>query len=163
MRRLVPALILAALTTACGASGPASSVAPSTGGTTAVTAQTSSRVTETFTGTISGGDRTSCVWDGVPPHEVTNVPCSVFPVTAGAGGALMASLTFGADQSLLRFRLYDPVQHETVANGTLQTDSFPTYQQVLSSNIQPGTYELQVSVITSSLITPFTVIVAHPR
>jgi hypothetical protein len=160
---LVSVLVLGALTTACGASGPASTVAPSTAVSTAVTAPTSSRVTETFTGTISGGDATSCVWDGVPPYEVTNVPCSVFPVTAGAGGALMASLTFSADQSLLRFRLYDPAQHVTIANGTLQTGSFPTYQQVLSSNVQPGTYELQVSVITSSLITPFTVIVAHPR
>ncbi len=119
-------------------------------------------ITETFSGTISGGDRTSCV-RLAGTFALTDAPCSVFTITSASVGRLDATLTFNRNDALLSLDLYDVTQGRVVATGALDTSKFPTYSENLSSNVSPGRYELHVTVTSSSQIAAFTITTTHPK
>ena len=140
MRRLI---IAAVFVSACGAP---------------ITPTPSGAITETMTGTISGGDRTTCLYYGFPES-----PCASFARTFTSDGRVDAVLTWAADDATLLLQLWDVTAARVAATGRFSRDGRMA-SMTLQSTVSIGPYEFRVITAGApSVITSFTITAQHPR
>lgn len=111
-------------------------------------------ITETFTGTISGGD---------PPGSCGS-PCKVFAVPIHNTGTLQATLTWASsDDAHLMLQLYSADTNRVLAQSPLTpSDGSTSTRETISSAITAsGNYELRVVAWQIARITAFTVTTTH--
>jgi hypothetical protein len=115
---------------------------------------TARSLTETFAGSISGGD----------PAGTCGSPCKIFSVPIHNIGTLVATLTWtSSDDAHLMIQLYNADTNRLLAQSpiTLSDTSTSTRESVSSSIPSPGNYELRVVAWQIARITAFTVTTTH--
>lgn len=111
-------------------------------------------ISETFTGSVSGGD----------PAGNCGSPCRIFAVPIHNTGTLQATLTWAsADDAHLMLQLYSSDTNRVLAQSpiTPSDTSTSTRETVSSAITAPGNYELRVVAWQIARITSFTVTTTH--
>jgi len=112
-------------------------------------------MSETFTGTISGGDAACSGGDGTYRDK----PCKVITIPVHNAGAIDATLTWSPGSVAdLDLSLFSQGSTSAIARSTSATGA----SEHVSSNLSGGsTYELHVTYYGGSNITNYTVTVTH--
>jgi hypothetical protein len=142
------------LVSACGGSP----IGPSSDG-PALPSLPPGAVSETMTASISGGDRSVCLYYSFPES-----PCAMFARTFGADGRVDAKLKWPINDAVLLLQVWDVAAARVIASaGNLSREGKYAYT-VLSSNASAGRYEFRVITAGApSAITPFTITAQYPR
>ncbi len=112
------------------------------------------QITETFTGTISGGD----------PTGACGSPCKVFAIPIHNAGTVQAALTWtSTDDARLLLQLYSADANRVLAQSPLTpSDTSTSTRETISATVTvAGNYELRVVAWQIARITPFTVTTTH--
>jgi len=115
-----------------------------------------------FTGDISNGD--AHCFSG-SRDQFDDGPCKTFSFATTTAGRIDAAMVNNDDDALLVLELIDINAKRQLSRGDLSFDPYPgnNAYRLLNSTLQPGSYQLRVTIISTSKIAPFTVVAAYPN